>query len=177
MKALFWALETFFCRYLPCTFSYLTHVISVISDFVYFRLQTVSPNHFRLQGLFTWNLLVVLIQTCLNLLDVLDGSLFSSGEGLLTHNFNIHNINDIIIQNVSDWINKQKKIRSRTLFEARKVAGSATYKQSKTVCNCVVLQDHIVYSVMKTKRVCSFNLLGQKGISQWRSFSFFPKTT
>ena len=28
----------------------------------------------------------------------------------------------------------------RTLFETRKVAGSATYKQSKTVWNCVVLE-------------------------------------
>ena len=30
----------------------------------------------------------------------------------------------------------------RTQFEARKVAGSATYKQSKTVRKSVVLNDH-----------------------------------
>ena len=41
-----------------------------------------------------------------------------------------------------NWTNKlfseENKV-SRTLFEARKVAGSATYKQSKTELNCVVL--------------------------------------
>ena len=31
------------------------------------------------------------------------------------------------------------KVR-RTRFEARKVAGSAKYKQSKTVCSCVVFK-------------------------------------
>ena len=40
------------------------------------------------------------------------------------------------------WMNKlfseENKV-PRILFEARKVAGSATYKQSETVWNCVVL--------------------------------------
>ena len=44
----------------------------------------------------------------------------------------------------------------RDLFEAGKVAGSAIYKQSKTVC--VVLSGQFVYSVMKTDRVCLFRL-------------------
>ena len=35
----------------------------------------------------------------------------------------------------------------RTLFEARKVAGSATCKQSKTIWKCGVLQGQFVYSV------------------------------
>ena len=37
------------------------------------------------------------------------------------------------------------------MFEARKLAESATYKQSKTVRNWVVLKVSIVYSVMKTE--------------------------
>ena len=44
---------------------------------------------------------------------------------------------------INKLFSEENKV-SRTLFEAREVAGSATYKQSKTVC----------YSVMKTKRVC-----------------------
>ena len=58
----------------------------------------------------------------------------------------------------------------RTLFEVGKVAGSATYNQSKTVWSCVVLLClfvYSVYSVMKAKRVCLFSLIRQK---------FFPKT-
>ena len=39
-----------------------------------------------------------------------------------------------------EWINKlfSEENQVRTLFEARKVAGSAIYKQSKTEWNCVV---------------------------------------
>ena len=46
-----------------------------------------------------------------------------------------------------NWINKlfleENKV-PRTLFEARKVTGSATCKQSKTVWNCVFLQEIII---------------------------------
>ena len=41
----------------------------------------------------------------------------------------------------------------RTLFEDRRIVGSATYEQSKTIWNCVVLYGQFVYSlysVMKT---------------------------
>ena len=50
----------------------------------------------------------------------------------------------------------------RTEFEARQVAGSATYQQSKTVWGCVVLQGrfvYFVYSLVKTKGVCLFSFL------------------
>ena len=48
------------------------------------------------------------------------------GQEIHTLNFNIHNINEIIIQTCfHKCINR--------LLEARKVAGSATYKHSKTV--------------------------------------------
>ena len=49
-----------------------------------------------------------------------------------------------------NWINKlfsEEYQVPRTLFEAGKVTGSATYKQSKTVWNCVVLKCQFVYSV------------------------------
>ena len=38
----------------------------------------------------------------------------------------------------SELFSEENKV-PRTLFEARKVAGSATYKQSETVLNCAVL--------------------------------------
>ena len=51
------------------------------------------------------------------------------------------------------------------LFEARKVAGSATYKQSKTVWNCFVVKAQYVYSVnpvVTTKRDCLVIILSTK---------------
>ena len=48
------------------------------------------------------------------------------------------------------------------MFDSREVAGSATYKQSKTVRNCVVLQGQFVYSIMKTRRFVYFVCLGIK---------------
>lgn len=56
-----------------------------------------------------------------------------------------------------DWINKQFAEENkvpRILFDARNVAGSAIFKQSKKNVNCVVLEGQHVYSVMKTKTVC-----------------------
>ena len=58
-----------------------------------------------------------------------------------------------------NWINKlftEKKKFPRTLFEARKVAGSATYKQIKTVWNLSfkISFSYSVYYAMKTKRIC-----------------------
>ena len=54
-----------------------------------------------------------------------------------TQNFDIYNINDVIIQTFfHSWINKsvsEENMVPRALFEAREVTGSATYKQSKTV--------------------------------------------
>ena len=44
----------------------------------------------------------------------------------------------------------------RTLIEARKAAGSTTYKQSKTVYNCVVF---FKISVCIIQSVCLLNLL------------------
>ena len=64
-----------------------------------------------------------------------------------------------------NWVNKLFSVGNkvpRTLFEARKVAGSATCKQSKTVLNCVVLWGHFVYVVMETKIVCLFSLFNVK---------------
>ena len=50
------------------------------------------------------------------------------------------------------------------MFEARKVAGSAKYKQRIAVSKCVSLQGEFVYSVMKTKfvRVCVISLFRDK---------------
>ena len=71
---------------------------------------------------------------------LLEGALCSFVEDFLTQNVDIYNINEVIIQTQT----------------ARKVAGTATYKSSKTEWNCVVLEGpfvHLVYSVKKMKRV------------------------
>ena len=55
-------------------------------------------------------------------------------------------------RNFYKWINKLLSEEDKvpgTLFEARRVAGSATHKQSKTVWNSVVHQGQFVHSVMK----------------------------
>ena len=52
----------------------------------------------------------------------------------------------------------KRNIRSRTLLEARKVAGSATYKQSRTVWNYVCL----------FKSVWLFRLFRHKQFNHWR---------
>ena len=75
------------------------------------------------------------------------GALRSFGEEIQTQTFNIYNINEAVMQTQKYVLllrlNKQAALRgklsSRRLFEAGKVAGSATYKQSKTAWNCVVL--------------------------------------
>ena len=51
----------------------------------------------------------------------------------------------------------------RTLSEARKVAGSAKYKQSNTTWNYIVLQGQFVYSVysvVKPREFIHFVCLG-----------------
>ena len=64
-----------------------------------------------------------------------------------THKFNIYSINEGIIQTqkyvlfpITEYklFSEENKVPWK-LFEARKVAGSATCKQSKTEWNCVVL--------------------------------------
>ena len=63
----------------------------------------------------------------------------------------------------------------RTLFEARKVAGSAKYKQSQTVWNSVVFYGQFVYfvhSVMKKKTVCLFNLFRHSKNQSMKIFHF-----
>ena len=58
---------------------------------------------------------------------------------------------------IHNWMKKRFSDENkvlRTLFEAGKVAGSATYKQSQTVWTVFVLQGQFVYSaysVVKTK--------------------------
>ena len=62
----------------------------------------------------------------------------------------IHTNSEIKKKIIHNWINKlfseENKV-PRTLFEARKLAESATYKQSKTAWNCVVLWVQFLYSV------------------------------
>ena len=78
---------------------------------------------------------------------VLKGALRGFGEGVQTQNFDIYNINVVMIQTQDflffhNWINKlflEENDFLRRQFEAREVAGSARYKQSKTVWKSVVL--------------------------------------
>ena len=60
-----------------------------------------------------------------------------------SQNFNSHNINDAnseLFIFFHSWLTKLFSEESKVQnTEARKVAGSAIYKQSKTVWNCVVL--------------------------------------
>ena len=78
-------------------------------------------------------------------------ALCSFEEFILTQNFNIYSVNDNDCFFFSPRLNNQAVVRGnkihRTLFEAKKVAGSAAYKQGKTVWNCVVLSVRFVYSV------------------------------
>ena len=53
------------------------------------------------------------------------------------------------------------------------MAGSATYKQSRTVCNCVVLQGQFVYSVYSVTRVCLFHFFRHKMSVQSSEFFLF----
>ena len=57
------------------------------------------------------------------------------------HSISTYNINEVIIQthNWNDKLFSEENKVLRTLSEAREMAGSAKYKQSKTVWNCVVL--------------------------------------
>ena len=94
----------------------------------------------------------------------------------------IFQLNLNLIFNIFSILNKLFSELSevpRTMFVARKVAGSATCKQSKTIWSCVVLYGHFVYPVMKAEGVCLCCLFRHKEISQWRSFSsdVFPKVT
>ena len=66
----------------------------------------------------------------------------SLGGEIQTQHFYIYNINEVIVQTRLTQINKlfsEENKSPTTPFEARKMAGSATYRQSKTVWICVVL--------------------------------------
>ena len=71
-----------------------------------------------------------------------------------TQNLNMHiyNMTEVIIQTLyiffpHNWLNKLKIRSLNTVWWTRKVAGSATCKQSKTVWNCIVLSGQFVYLV------------------------------
>ena len=85
------------------------------------------------------------------------------GHYVILENCIIHNDTDSEICFIFVTFSDENNV-SRTLLEARKVAGSATCKQSKTVWNCFVLLDQFVYSAVKTKRVSSFILLKHEQI-------------
>ena len=61
-----------------------------------------------------------------------------------TQNFDIYNIHEVIIQTQKNKLFSLDNKVPRTLFEARKLAGYATFKQSKTVWNCVILWGQFV---------------------------------
>ena len=77
------------------------------------------------------------------------GALCSLEEEIKTQNINIYSITEVNkCVTFHNWINnmflEENKV-PRTLFEERKVAESATYKQTyKTVWNCVCLFGHLV---------------------------------
>ena len=76
-----------------------------------------------------------------------------------TQNCNIYKMNEVIIQKLEEIT------ANRTLCEARKVAGSATYKESTTVRNCVVLLRSICLSSLfshENKEFVSIVCLGIK---------------
>ena len=70
------------------------------------------------------------------------GALCRFGEDIQTQDFNIYVIKVVEVMQtpkLENWINKlfsEENNVPRTLFEARKVAGSATYKQA---WSCVIL--------------------------------------
>ena len=69
-------------------------------------------------------------------------ALCSFGEEIQTQIIIIYNINEVTIQTQKcSFSHNWRKIKKvpRTLLEARDVAGSATFKQSKTSWNCVVI--------------------------------------
>ena len=66
------------------------------------------------------------------------------------------------------------------LVEARKVAGSATYKQSETVKIVVPFNVHCLFiqffSIMEPKKVCLFSLVGQKKLYLFLLIKIYPPT-
>ena len=71
-------------------------------------------------------------------------ALCSFEDEIQTRNFTIYYFNEVKYKFFffHNWINKlfsEENNVLKTLFEAREVAGSGKYKQSKTVWNCVVL--------------------------------------
>ena len=73
-------------------------------------------------------------------------------KGALTQNFYIYSINEVVTQTffIIEWnelFSEEKKV-PRTLFEAQRVAGSATYKQkeiSVELCLCCFACCHESY--------------------------------
>ena len=84
---------------------------------------------------------------CGHILASIDSQAYFTGEnpeeGTQTPNYIIHNINEVLLSSCfHNSINKlfSEEIRyQNTVFGARKVAGSATNKQSQKVWTCVVL--------------------------------------
>ena len=72
----------------------------------------------------------------------LKGALCSFEEEIQTPNFNINKMKKVKTQTQKylsfPELNKQDVLSSRTLFEAGKVAGSATYKQSFFLFNLIL---------------------------------------
>ena len=84
-----------------------------------------------------WKLKETMKRELLYLSDI--SRLLKGDEVIQTQNVDVYSVNEIIIQTSNfpnKWINKlfseENKV-PRTLFEARKLAGSAIYKQSKRV--------------------------------------------
>ena len=84
----------------------------------------------------------------------------------------------MLIRNMKMMFSEENKV-PRTLLEAGKVAGSATYKHSRAVKYYLVLYGHFVHSVTKIKTVCLLSLFRHKKKkirSVQLDLSFFPRT-
>ena len=133
----------------PSTTSALTsdNFIHLYNVFFFFLQQTSFSNIFILN------------------LPILKGALCSFGEKkirVLTFTILIrwYKLGDIYHFYV--WLKKLFSEGNKvpwTLFEARKVAGSATYKHNETAWNCVVLEGQFVYSVYSVMKMKSLSIL------------------
>ena len=79
---------------------------------------------------------------CLDIKTVFKEALCRFAEEIQTQNFNINNINEIIIQTqqclFGPWVNKQAALRRKHSLKLEKVAGSATYKHKVKQCETVL---------------------------------------
>ena len=99
---------------------------------------------------------------------IIKGPIHSFVEEIQTQNFNMYNINAVTQKYLSfTSLSQQAVLRGeegpRTLFEAREVAGSATYKQSKIKQYklCFPLRSVCLFS-HENKESCLFSLLRPK---------------